>query len=225
MKKLTLLAAIALVFFYGCDKQETIPSEELLPTDGKALFMNVLVINGETASWETVSVDDQLETSVSSTLKQSNSAHTHGSIHGLGGPGVTTFSGTQNNGGAHGSAEIQFTGLHILLETSSVVVLGNDENEAVYGGLITEVLVNTLPPPPPPPPGAPPMPCSPFDVGSYVYFYVKDNGQGNNAPDDQYKSVLLPPCNAIPDGGATFPWFFFPWSDVSDPSDKIKVNN
>jgi len=229
MKKLTFLFAIALVFFYGCEKQESIPSDELQQNDGKALSMNVLVFDGDVLAWETVSIDGQHQTPASTTLKQSNSAHTHGIIHGLGGNGVTTFSGTQNNGGTHGSAEMQFSGpgysLHVKMETSSVVILGSDENEAVYGGLITEVIENTIPPPPPPPPGFPPPLCNRFDEGTYVYFCVKDNGQGNNAPADQYKGVLISSCQGLGDGGASFPWFFFAWTDVSDPSDKIKVNN
>ena len=126
--------------------------------------------------------------------------------------------------------------LHIKLETASVVILGDDNNEAVYGGLITEVIENTLPPPPPPPPpppappGAnppppPPPACDKFELGTYVYFVVKDNGQGNNAPPDQYRPVIYSRCTALEDGGETFPWFLFGWVDVSDESDKIKVNN
>lgn len=64
-----------------------------------------------------------------------------------------------------------------------------------------------------------------FDLGTYVYFVVKDNGQGNNAPPDQFKNILIPRCDAWSDGGVGLPWFIFGWTDVADESDKIKVNN
>jgi len=240
MKRLTFLLAFALIFFYGCNKQETNPAadNQQVGTSGASTW--ILNLEGETPVWEFITISDQHINPGSATLKQGNSAHAHGNITGFGGPGYTTFSGTQNNGGAHGSAEIQFSAqggnLHIKLETASVVVLGDDGNEAIYGGLITEVIENTIPqppppPPPPPPPGGnppppppPPPACDKFELGTYVYIVVKDNGQGNNAPLDEYRPFIYSTCDALSDGGKFFPWFLFGWVDVSDESDKIKVN-
>ena len=115
---------------------------------------------------------------------------------------------------------------HLVLRTTSVVSIGEDE--IVYGGVITRVIENTIPPPPPPPgcpPNCPPPPpCSPFDLGTYVYFAVKDNGQGNNAPADQFKGVVFPSCTEIPNGAASFPWFIFPWTDVQQ-GDQVRIHD
>ena len=193
--------------------------------------------NGESQTWEETSLKELSSHSSTKITRRSNgnSVHTHGDFHGL--SGVLSFSGTENNGGPHGSAEIQLspgTGTaHVILETSSVVIVSVDgEDGAVYGGVITEVIENTIPPPPPPPPpppGVPPPPppaCQPLDLGTFVYFLVKDNGQGNNAPADEYRSVLVARCDEYVEGGAEFPWdfFLFAWSEVEEESDEIKVN-
>jgi hypothetical protein len=229
MNKLFPLMALALLVLVGCAKEETIPvNQQSEETNGTT---NVLTLEGDNWIWNALALDELISTHSNSGAisNRGNSAHTHGNIHDFGGSGLTTFSGTQNNGGSHGSAEIQFSAmggnLHIKLETSSVVILGADENEAVYGGLITEVIENTLPSPPPPPPGFPPPACAKFELGTYVYFVVKDNGQGHNDAPDQYRGVVYSRCTALADGGESFPWFFFGWIDVADEADKIKVNN
>lgn len=226
MKRLTFLLAFAFLFFYGCNKQETNPSAENQQMDATSVPTYVLNLNDENPVWELTTLSDQQSHPGSSTLKQNNSAHAHGEFTGYGGGTHITFSGTQNNGGSHGSAELEQTSgpfyAHIVMETASVVVVGN---EAIYGGIITEVLANNFPTPPPPPPGVPAPPCSPYDVGNYIYFKVIDNGQGNNAPLDQYYGIILQSCSEKADGGASFPWFVFGVNDVSNDSDKIKVNN
>jgi hypothetical protein len=50
-----------------------------------------------------------------------------------------------------------------------------------------------------PPPSRFPTPlCNAYELGTYVYFAVKDNGQENNAPSNQYSPILINNCNEIP---------------------------
>ena len=219
---------------FGCAKEETTPTDvdyQQLEEPGSVWIINN---DSDSPTWEVISLDELPSNSSSSATTRSNSAHAHGDYTGFGGSVTISFSGTENNGGTHGSAEIrQVWGpfeAHVILETTSVVV---DGNEAIYGGVITEVIVNTfpLPPPPPPcptfpncPPPPPPPACNPNSLGSHTYFKVFDNGQGNNAPADQYQG-LFNTCNASPDGAASFPWFIFGTpNNVEGESDKIKVN-
>jgi hypothetical protein len=220
MKKSIFIMSIIALTMLGCSKSEEANLDE-------QDLVWVLNQKDQNLVWNSIEIDnsDNNET-INDDFSRGNSSHTHGNYTGFGGGITIVFSGTENNGGAHGSAEIlqeagPFTA-HYLMETTSVVV---NDNYAIYGGTITEVLVNTFPPPPPPPPGVPAPPCNPNEVGNYVYFTVYDNGQGNNAPADQYRG-LFQSCTESLDGAETFPWFIFGQpSDVMNPSDKIKVNN
>lgn len=223
MKKLIPLMALALIILVGCAKEETTPT---VADNQQAEKSSLWILNtdGDSPVWEITTQDGQSSHSGRATSR-SNSAHAHGNYTAFGGSTTISFSGTENNGGVHGSAEVQQAfgpfEAHYLLETTSMVV---DGNYAIYGGLITEVIVNTFPPPPPPPPGAPAPPCNPNSVGNHVYFTVYDNGQGNNAPADQYRG-LSQTCSIQEDGGVSFPWFIYgPPSDVENEGDKIKVN-
>jgi hypothetical protein len=223
MNKLIPLMALALLILVGCAKEEMIPT---MADNQQSEESSIWVINtnSETPVWEVVTLNAQSSNSAGVTSR-SNSAHAHGNYTGFGGGTTISFSGTENDGGAHGSAEVQQVSgpfeAHYLLETTSMVV---DGNYAIYGGIITEVIVNTFPAPPPPPPGVPAPPCNPNSVGNYVYFTVYDNGQGNNAPADQYRGIAQS-CSIKEDGGVSFPWFIFGApSDVMNESDEIKVN-
>jgi hypothetical protein len=222
MKKLIMLMSFGLILVTGCSKEGT--SDQIEQQATKIDY--VLKQSNGTSAWETIEVDLPMENaSTAGNYARGESAHAHGDYTGFGGGTTISFSGTENNGGAHGSAEVwQASGpfeAHYIMETTSMVV---DGNYAIYGGVITEVFVNTFPPPPPPPPGAPAPPCSPNSVGNYVYFTVYDNGQGSNAPVDQYRGIAQS-CFIKGDGGVSFPWFIFgDPSDVMNSSDKIKVN-
>ena len=225
--------SIGLFLLAGCSEENVNTQIELQ----KGESVNVHLFDGANLVWETIPLEEltneQSKSNIASDkTSNGNSVHAHGDFHGFG--GTFSFSGTQNNGGAHGSAEIEISSgggpfggpvgtAHFILETTSVVMVNvAGEEGAVYGGIVTEVIVNTLPPPPP----FPPSDCVKYDLGTYVYFLVKDNGQGNNAPADQYRNVLIPTCDELADGGASFYWdlFFFSWNDVGEASDKIKVN-
>jgi len=154
--------------------------------------------------------------SATGTYNRGQSAHAHGDY-----PGVE-FSGTQNNGGTHGSATLSLGPFTFTVDTECVMVEGN---EAVYGGTITSRVG------PPPPPGAP------MNIGDYVYIKVFDNGQGSNADPDQFygsikfradsKCGIYTPSNTdawpptiICCGGITINLI----NDVPEPG-SIKVNN
>ena len=206
MKKLTFLIAFALVFFYGCNKQETRPSGDNQQQQEPNAF--VLNFDGENPVWELATLDMQTFTASnsgsSSTRENGNSVHAHGDFSGV------VFSGTQNNGGPHGSATLNLGPFVFTCETECLMVEGN---EAVYGGTITEVDG---------PPGFP------FGIGDHVYFKVIDNGQGNNSePDQFYPGIYFSfegdsRCGIYTPGSDA--WSIRPYVDIPEPG-SVKVND
>jgi len=214
MKKLILSISVGLLLLAGCSKEND--STQIEEQTGDLVW--VYNLDGILLTQETPSINElQSNSGVIPKRGNGNSAHTHGDF-----PGVE-FSGTENNGGAHGSATVSLGPFRFTLETECVMVEGN---EAVYGGTITERVG------PPPPPGAP------FNVGDHIYFKVFDNGQGNNAdPDQFYGSIKFSSdsqCGVYTPGNAGVwpPTIFFPpcgctislINDVPEPG-SIKVNN
>jgi hypothetical protein len=237
MKKLTLLFAFALVFFYACNKQESTPTadnQQVESTDNSAYVLN---LSDENPVWELVALDELLGNQSNSGFtylkgNNGNSAHTHGDI--AFGPYSLSWSGTENNGGSHGSAILELTwsgGIaQFTLETECVMV---DGNEAVYAGIITQILNAPPPPPPPPPcptfPNCPPPPPNPYTLGNHVTFKVIDNGQGNNAPPDEHCTAIFITgpslCGiAVPSSGVWNPSNFNQILEVQEPG-SVKVNN
>ena len=223
MKNLMLLTAFLCIVFTSCSKEDI--NEQPLQEQTDAAYVFKLSQGNE---WEAV-LNSQLENKINTEFissRNGNSLHAHGNFSGFNG-GLISFSGTQNNGGVHGSATLEVTfgpfgTANVVLETVSVISIG--DNEAVYGGQITEVLENTVMFPPPPP-GFPAPPCDAYELGTYVYFAVKDNGQGDNSPADQFSPILSNSCFEDPSGGANNPWSFFGFTDVESSDDKIKVND
>lgn len=148
--------SISLIVLTGCSKEDS--NEQIVETTSDLVW--VYSLDGTLLTQETASTNV-----LPGRSNNGNSAHAHGDF-----PGVE-FSGTENNGGAHGSATVSLGPWTFTLETECVMVEGN---EAVYGGTITERTG------PPSPPGAP------FNIGDHAYFKVFDNGQGNNADPDQF---------------------------------------
>ena len=214
MKKLTFLIAFAIICFYGCNKQDSIPAADSQQVDNSGNYAFVFDNNSESHSWEKIPLSEIQSNSGSSTLKNGNSAHTHGDF--AWSAWSISFSGTQNNGGTHGSAEADFVNgpfsVHLIMDTECVMVEGN---EAVYGGTFTEVINNPFPSP------------GPFDVGNTMYFKVIDNGQGNKAPADQHVATILIFPVGISFCGILSPsnplWSASPTLDVVEPG-SIKVN-
>ncbi|MFT5846978.1 MAG: hypothetical protein ACJARX_000050 [Psychroserpens sp.] len=222
MKNLMLLIPLACLLLTSCSTEEI--NE---PTVEQKLDTAYVFKLSKTNDWEVTTTIDPRDKSNNTfnSRKNVNSLHTHGNFGGFGG-GQVSFSGTQNNGGAHGSAALEVTfgpfgTANVVLETINVVSIGN--NEVIYGGQITEVLENTVMFPTPP--GFPIPSCDTYELGSYVYFAVKDNGQGNNAPSDQYSPILINICNEIPSIETYIPWTLIGFNDVESSKDKIKVND
>jgi hypothetical protein len=203
MKKLIYLMAFALVVLYGCAKEES----NVLIEEQSADLVGVYDFDGKFL--ETMEIDEPLPLS-DSNRGNGNSAHTHGSF----GPpnAISAFSGTENNGGAHGSANVWLGPWDFILETECVMV---EENIAVYGGTITEINGPITPP------GFP-------EVGDGLYFRVIDNGQGSNADPDQVTLAFLVAFGGSSACGILIPshpvWANFGDGDVSEPG-SIKVNN
>jgi len=215
MKKLVLSMSIGLLLLAGCSIEKS--DTQIEEITGDIAF--VLNSSGESLVLEAVSLDEiqKNNSNAYTTSARGNSAHTHGDYND--GMISLSWSGTQNNGGTHGSGVAElligepFGFVSLTMETECVIVEGN---EAVYGGTFTEVLNNPFPP------------GGPFDVGNIIYFKVIDNGQGNNASPDQHAigGLIVPAgnsnCGALE---VTDPfWERFGLLDVAEPG-SVKVNN
>lgn len=212
--------ACGLVLLNSCSKEENLNIQEELSQDSAFMLKTSNGLNTiEAFTLSNTPVADRV-------ITKRSGLNAHGSFNGFNG-GNIKFNGASNGGGMHGSAEVQITfgpfgTAHVVLETTSLISVG--ENEVIYGGVISQIIENTVMFPPPPP-GAPAPQCDPYALGSYVYLRVLDNGQGSNAPADQYRGVLFNTCNQDANSGAGFPWFVAPDLDVAQESDKIKVND
>ena len=218
MKKAVYLVAFALVVLYGCAKEESnVPIEEQ-STDLVWVFNNFDGIQ----EWETTSINAlPSDSDVTYNRGNGNSAHTHGDyVWSPDGGAYYEFSGTENNGGTHGSGYMTlrlpfppFDNLELTTETECVMVF--EGNVAIYGATITETVNNPFPP------------GGPFDVGNIVYIKVIDNGQGNNADPDQRSptTVIVPDSQCGILSPSDVIWDIFgPNEDIQEPG-SIKVNN
>lgn len=203
----SLLAILSTVFITSCQKEETQePDQQTTETIDAWLFNST---DGSVVK-KTINVIDLRSNSAINEREQTNSAHTHGSFSNAG--KSVTWTGTQNNGGTHGSAIVTLNfanpAIVLTLETECVMVEGN---EAVYGGTITEALN---------------VPEDDFylGVGGHYYFKVIDNGQGNNAAPDQYSNIsaVFSACGVLPP--SAWIWGLFGYGDVEAPG-SVKVNN
>lgn len=100
---------------------------------------------------------------------------------------------------------------HVTMDADCMESNGVD---AIFVGLVTSVegdLPNIYP-----------------GVGARVWIRVKDNGEGPNAPLDQYKGSIINPSGTAPCGIFGLNSFFWrccsgPYRDVANPSDNIQV--
>lgn len=214
MKKLIVLMSFSIVLLTACSKEETV--DQLVEQTSEM----VLVLNNDNngTAWDEMEVNtSEMNAIEDEDLRMGRGNHIDGKYTGFGGTTTIKFNGTVNGGGIHGGAVVnQVSGpfeAKFRLNTTSVVVNGN---EAIYGGIITDVIVDTFP--------SPPFGCIPNQVGNYVYFKVFDNGQGNQSYLDQYQG-LFQTCNIWQDGAASFPWFVFggPYN-VDKKTDRININ-
>ena len=226
MYKVILSMSVALLMLAGCSSEKA--DTQIEQQTGDLIYIETF--DGDNLVSQAISLDELQSTygnsSAVETRANDNSVHTHGEVHAYGG-NTFSFSGTQNNGGTHGSAEIDYTSnftgenAHVILETLTVIAANiGGKDAAVYGGTITEVIENTFAP------GS--NSCENWGLGQNVWFAVLDNGEGINAPADQIRSVFLRSCIDLTNQGVGvanfFNFFFFSWNDVEEESDHIKVN-
>jgi len=196
--------SLGLILFTSCSKDESNDLTVEQTADSIYLYSES---NGR-ITWESINPNNLTgQSTVPTEMNRGNSAHTHGDYYSTSGGTTISWSGTENNGGTHGSAFLRMGPSELTLETECIMVEGN---AAVYGGIITEVT----------------NPSGPLAIGSYVFFRVTDNGQGNNADPDQFNSAILVSPNNLC-GVATPSWFlwaYFAENDVLAPG-SVKVNN
>lgn len=215
--------SIGLLLIVGCSTENADTQIE----QQKDKLVNVQYLNGDSNVWKAIPQDEMKSYqsnlgSSSTTAKRGNSAHTHGeyitpsSFFSSG--RTVSWSGTENNGGAHGSAVMEIPSgsvtISVIMETRCVSIL---DNEAVYGGTITEVLNDPF--------GGV---GGPYALGNTMIFKVIDNGQGANAPADQYVNTFINSsdldCSNFPPDAIFWSLPFFSVNDVEEPG-SVKVNN
>lgn len=226
MNKLLPLFAFAILLLSSCAKDET--ATAVLDNDQvteNSEFGWVFNTAAETPTWEAMTEEIPTSDAALEISTRSNSAHTHGDYEYASASITMEWSGTENNGGPHGAAIFTQTlnlpfppftaDLEVTMETECVMV---DGNEAVYGGIMTEVLNSPFPP------------GGPFEVGNHMIFKVIDNGQGNGAPLDQFNTgILISPsfasfCGAFTPSHPVWSLPFFSTLDVQAPG-SVKVND
>ncbi|MDB4286065.1 hypothetical protein N9933_02065 [bacterium] len=216
MKKSIIILSLGLILLFGCKPEPPTPIAVNPDNQNPESLTYVLTSDGENPVWEAMDLTEfQGNSEDNAASKQGNSVHTHGDIFsGFGGNYDISWSGTENNGGTHGGGELYKSSssgiFHFVFETECIM---DDGNEAVYVGIITEIIEKTG--------GGPPV-----QVGWSLFFKVIDNGQGANAPADLYGNLLgLSPNSTC---GVWTPDFFF-WnlvgtSPVNAPG-SVKINN
>lgn len=177
MKNLLLTTAAALLLLTACSKEETFEPRQEQMED------TVYVLNQtDRITWEKTSLGLQQTGSnfTYSTDDPFRSVHTSGEFVSTSrNTNTITWSGTEHEGRIHGSAELLLStpgySLGLRLATECVMVEGN---EAVYGGIVTEVLERSGNPPP-------------FGVNWRFYFKVIDTGEGSSIGYDQISNTQI----------------------------------
>ena len=161
MKNSILLITLGLFLLTGCSKDDSVEQFEEQTND--IVFVSKQ-FNGD-SFWEAVEIDV-----IDNTFPNSQTRDTkgYGFTHGLYNPPnrnplLITWKGKKDESGYSGSAEIQMStpsySFHFIMETECVTVI---DNEALYGGLITQVVKVSGNPPP-------------FGMYWRFYFKVIDN--------------------------------------------------
>ena len=215
-----LLALLASTFIVGCQKEEMKETPAALDPNG-AYFM------APDGSIEQIDLD-ALENNPEVTFRNGN-GNPHVNAHYSWQPGnsyyvkTTTwqFNATENNQGTNGVGHMWRTwgdegefAYHVILDADCLFT--NEEGEAIFVGVVTEVTGEF-------PPSAP-------NPGARMWVRVKDNGQGPNAPLDQHKGLIWNPSGSIPCDNPFFGlngsiWNFNPpYENVANASDNINVN-
>lgn len=221
MKNLIPLMAFALIILFGCSKEESIldtPNINEQEIEEQSDLNYVLNFDDDHPVWEAISPDRTHNNPIPKIGWSSGRiAYIQGAFARGSHSDPISFDGMQGEFGVRGSATFQQTlslpfppfnaVVRIAMTTHCVTVKGN---EAIYGGLITESE------------GSPFPGGGPFAIGRYFYFKVKDNGNGKNAPVDQYYQTLYSMGTPDEQCGADL----LNWSgltDVQHESDQIRI--
>jgi len=214
MKRLTFLIAFAVVFIYGCNKEETSPSSANQQATVSNVTIHSINFEGELIGSKVITIDAaNNSTGTSTELKANINKHANGHYHTQAG-NVFTGSAMVNNGGVHGNINLNFSGGETLKLSSTGREI--EGNQAAIGGQITHTSGF---------PEGHPLSV----IGNYFYTLVEDNGEGNNNPSDRYSglSYFSPEeygdltYALTPSSGAWDPDFIF---DTAEESDQIQVN-
>ena len=178
MKNITLLFALGLILFTSCSKDDSLEQTELQTID------SVYVLNqfNDSATWDSQVLDNS-QNGANYSYEDPNityRAHTKGHYSQPSRDGMTLqWDGTTTIQGFQGRAVFKQAtpnfSLHFNMETECITV---DGNEAVYGGIITQVIELS---------GDTPI----IGVGWRFYFKVTDNDQGGIVTNDQISNVTL----------------------------------
>jgi hypothetical protein len=223
MRKGISIMAICLTFLFGCQKEELKLATEGF--DPGAVYM--LTIDNEMAASEQVDRDFIVFPGNDDLSDMARNGNTHIHAHYTSQPLTgfyqllkVNFTATQNSQGLFGngsytrtwgdSLEYTFT-LHLTADCLEI-----DGGDAVFTGLLTGTTGVS--------PFDPPLP-----EGTRFWIRVRDNGQGPNAPLDQYhRAVFFNTSGELSCGafGLSNPvWNFVgPMTDVANESDIIKIN-
>lgn len=222
-----LAALFSMVFIVGCQKDamETDPATD----DTWKMEANTVIIMGpdgfqKVAMEELQDFSGQVSTRNNGNGNNGNNGNSHINAHFSTQPSpafknaTLQLNATENNQGVNGTGiawvtQLTATGAEYSYQMiTKPECMFTDGNEAVWVGIIEEIIGET--------PGFP-------YPGLKVVIKVIDNGQGANAPADQYNPQIIflgPawPCNLFPLGHPA--WNTLPDLDVLNASDNIKVN-
>lgn len=198
-----------ILILIGCQKPD-----DSSPQESKDIAY-VLHLNDPFFMYEIIPSNLNNPTQQNTTVNRGGVLRAHGNFSGYEGLITLSFSGTINNSGTHGNAHFNKVlangNLHLKMDTKCLTIV---DNEAVYAGIVTEIIETPFPPG-----------TGIIDIDSVLYFKVKDNGSGQNSPRDQYSPVVI---IGSPRGGcASFSPdspIWEPLVDVTHQNDNIKIN-
>ena len=216
MRNVFFLLVLPLLLMLGCTKEQ-FDTNTSTGTQNMEKSSQVTLINFSATSRmiETISVEDLKNNSLPQLNPRTSS---NSSVNGHFSPipmaeVYVTISGMKNNSGVHGNGQVKSSFLDFNMQTECLTVVGN---EAIYGGVITQV--NYVDP-------AWILEfCDCIHPGVHFVLKVIDNGEGQNAPPDMTATYFMvgdhPLCEDFP---VTSPYWAGQMIDVQGQGDQIQV--
>jgi len=218
------LALLGTTFLVSCEKESlssTNGAQEGLAMDPNGAYFEDLDGSLQQIDLESLGNDPEL------VLRNGNgnshvNAHyawqANSAGHGFYKSSTFQLNATENNQGISGVGHMWRTwgpegefAFHVIMDADC---LDSNGEEAVFVGKVTQVEGET--------------PLIYPQVGARVWLRVKDNGQGANAPLDQYKpAMIFNPSGTLPCEFSYLNgifWNFFLYENVANESDNINVN-